>query len=136
MKKLINPKELYDAKAFGMSQAVLYTRENLVFVSGQVDWGLDFKTTEKTFEGQLKKALANLKIVLDASNSSVDLLLSIRIYVRGELGDYMGAAVPLLASFFGESRPAVTGIGEASLASPETLVEIEAIAAAKETEMQ
>jgi len=133
MKKLINPKELYDAKAFGMSQAVLYTKENLVFVSGQVDWGLDYKTTESTFEGQMKKALANLKIVLEAANSSVELLLSIRIYIRGELGERMEAAVPLLANFLGESRPAVTGIGVASLASPETLVEIEAIAAAKET---
>ncbi|VEP12206.1 Endoribonuclease L-PSP (fragment) [Hyella patelloides LEGE 07179] len=38
------------------------------------------------------------------------------------------SATPILSSFLGESRPAVTGIGVASLASPETLVEIEAIA--------
>jgi 2-iminobutanoate/2-iminopropanoate deaminase len=36
--------------------------------------------------------------------------------------------VPILASFLGNSRPAVTGIGVASLASKATLVEVEAIA--------
>lgn len=40
----------------------------------------------------------------------------------------MHVVAPILASFLGESRPALTGIGVASLASPETLVEVEAIA--------
>jgi enamine deaminase RidA (YjgF/YER057c/UK114 family) len=36
--------------------------------------------------------------------------------------------VPIIASTLGTSRPALTGIGVASLASPETLIEIEAVA--------
>ncbi|MGL4621746.1 MAG: class I SAM-dependent methyltransferase [Chroococcidiopsis sp.] len=36
---------------------------------------------------------------------------------------------PILTQYLGESRPAVSGIGVASLASKETLVEIEATAA-------
>jgi len=35
---------------------------------------------------------------------------------------------PILTQYLGESRPALTGIGVASLASPETLVEVEATA--------
>lgn len=43
----------------------------------------------------------------------------------------MAAIAPIVAQFLAESRPAITGIGIASLASPETLVEIEATAVLK-----
>jgi 2-iminobutanoate/2-iminopropanoate deaminase len=43
----------------------------------------------------------------------------------------MEAIAPIVAQFLAESRPALTGIGVASLASRETLVEIEATAALK-----
>ena len=127
-KKLINPPELYDGAAFGMSQATVDTRSQLVFISGQVDWNQQYETTEKSVEGQMQKALANLKIALENAGSSIDKLLQVRIYIRGELGEYIYATAPILTSFLGESRPAITGIGVASLASPETLVEVEAIA--------
>ena len=127
-KKLINPPKLYDGAAFGMSQATVDTRSRLVFISGQVDWNQQYETTEDSIEGQMPKALANLKIALENAESSIDKLLQVRIYIRGELGEHIEAIAPVLTSFLGESRPAVTGIGVASLASPETLVEVEAIA--------
>lgn len=43
----------------------------------------------------------------------------------------MNTLAPIFTEFMGESRPALTGIGVASLASPETLVEIEAVASVK-----
>ena len=127
-KKLINPPELFDGAAFGMSQATIETRSGLIFLSGQVDWNQQYETTEQSVEGQMRKALANLTIALENAGSSIDKLLQVRIYIRGELGEYMETITPILADFFGESRPAMTGIGVASLASPETLVEVEAIA--------
>jgi 2-iminobutanoate/2-iminopropanoate deaminase len=127
-KKLINPEELYDGAASGMSQATVETELGLVFVSGQVDWNHQYETTENTVAGQTRKALENLKIALTAAGSSVEQLLQIRVYVRGELAEHMETAMPILAGFLGESRPALTGIGVASLASPSLLVEIEAIA--------
>ena len=130
-KKLVNPPELFDGSPFGMSQAVCDLDSKLVFISGQIDWNQEYQTSESSVEGQTKKALKNLQIALEAANSSVDNLLQIRIYIRGELGDYIDVLAPILSIFFGESRPAVTGIGVASLASPETLVEIEAIAKSK-----
>jgi enamine deaminase RidA (YjgF/YER057c/UK114 family) len=63
-----------------------------------------------------------------AAGSSVDNLLHLRIYVRGELEEHMESLAPILARFLGGSRPAVTGIGVASLASKATLVEVEAVA--------
>ncbi|MDV3351977.1 RidA family protein [Leptothoe sp. LEGE 181152] len=130
-KKLINPEELYDGAAFGMSQATVETDLGLVFVSGQVDWNHQFETTETSIEGQMKKALGNLKIALTAAGSSIEQLLQVRVYIRGELGEHMETVAPILSDFLGESRPSVTGIGVASLASPSTLVEVEAIASVR-----
>lgn len=130
-KKLINPEELYDGAAFGMSQATVETELELVFVSGQVDWNHQYETTENSVEGQARKALDNLKIALTAAGSSVEQLLQVRVYIRGELGEHMETLAPIFADFLGESRPALTGIGVASLASPSILVEVEAVASVR-----
>lgn len=130
-KQLINPSELYDGKPHGLSHAVVDTATGIVYISGQVDWDMNHQVSSHTVEGQLSKVLANLTIVLNAAGSSVENLLSVRIYIRGELGEFMGDIAPIIAQYLGESRPALTGIGVASLASPETLVEIEATAALK-----
>lgn len=128
-KQLINPPQLYDGKPHGLSHAVVDTASGVVYISGQVDWDTNYQVSSHTVEGQLRNVLTNLAIVLDAAGSSVENLLHLRIYVRGEFGESMEAIAPILAQFLAESRPAVTGIGVASLASPETLVEIEATAA-------
>lgn len=130
-KKLINPKELFDSSVSGYSQAVIETETGLLFISGQVDWNQQYEITEKSVEGQLRRALNNLKVALEAAESSVGQLLHVRVYIRGELGEYLNTISPILSEFLGESRPALTGIGVASLASPETLVEIEAVASVK-----
>lgn len=127
-KKRINPPELYDGAAAGLSQAVVETQLGLVFVSGQVDWNHQGETMETSVEGQARVALENLRIVLTAAGSSVEQLLQVRVYIRGELGEHMATLGPMLAEFLGDSRPAVTGIGVASLASPSLLVEVEAVA--------
>lgn len=127
-KLLINPDELYDAAAFGMSQAVVDPSSGLVFVSGQVDWDHGYQVADDTVPGQLKNALRNLGIALEAANAGIETLLHVRLYIRGELEEHMEAIVPIFAGFLGSSRPAVTGIGVASLASRATLVEIEAVA--------
>jgi 2-iminobutanoate/2-iminopropanoate deaminase len=130
-KKLINPTALYDGTPFGMSQATVETESGLVFISGQVDWNHQYQTTEQTVEGQLRKALDNLRIALEEAGSSVEQLLQVRVYLRGEIGEHLHEVAPIFSSFLGASRPAVTGIGVASLASPEILVEVEAIASLK-----
>ena len=130
-KKLINPKELFDSSVSGYSQAVIDTETGLLFISGQVDWNQQYEIVEKSVEGQTRRALNNLKIVLENAGSSVDQLLHVRAYVRGELGEHMNTIAPIFSEFLGESRPALTGIGVASLASPEILVEIEAVARVK-----
>jgi 2-iminobutanoate/2-iminopropanoate deaminase len=131
-KQLVNPPQRYNGKPHGLSHAVIDTASGTVYISGQVDWDMNHQVSSHTVEGQLKNVLNNLTIVLDAAGSSVENLLNLRIYIRGELGEFLEDIAPVLAQFLADSRPALTGIGVASLASPETLVEIEATAALKE----
>lgn len=130
-KQLINPPERYDGRPHGLSHAVVDTASGIVYISGQVDWDMNHQVSSHTVEGQLKNVLNNLTIVLDAAGSSVENLLNLRIYIRGEFGEFFEDIAPILAQFLTDSRPALTGIGVTSLASPETLVEIEATAALK-----
>lgn len=127
----VNPADMYDGSVSGLSQAVVSQKTGLVFVSGQVDWSPEFTVQHRSYEGQAEVALCNLKKVLEASGSSLENLLQVRIYVRGELNDSMEKVVPVLHSFLGNIRPALTGVGVVSLASPEMLIEIEAIAQLK-----
>ncbi|TGG92830.1 RidA family protein [Natronospirillum operosum] len=124
----INPAALYDGAASGLSHARVDTLNGLVFVSGQVDWNTDFGVVHESIEEQTEAASKNLLTVLGEASSSVDDLLQLRVYVRGELSDHMEAVVPILVKYLGRARPALTGVGVASLASPDLLIEIEAIA--------
>lgn len=126
--QLVNPPELYDPAAFGMSQGVVDPPSGLVFLSGQVAWNREGQVVGKGVAEQTEVALQNLAIALRAAGCTARDVLSVRVYVRGELGEHMPACVPALAAFFGAARPALTGLGVASLATPETLIEIEAIA--------
>jgi 2-iminobutanoate/2-iminopropanoate deaminase len=127
-KQLINPDRLYDGTPFGLSQAVVDSESSLVFVSGQVDWDRQYQVSQHTIAGQFEVALENLRTALVAAGASVESLLHLRLYVRGELEDHMESLVPILTKFLGHSRTAITAIGVASLASKATLVEVEAVA--------
>ena len=72
--------------------------------------------------------MQKLLTALAAAGSSADQVLQLRVYVRGEVADHLDALAPVMVRHFGAARPALTGIGVASLASPQTLVEIEAVA--------
>ena len=124
----INPATLYDGASVGLSQAVVDPRSGLVFVSGQVDWDHGLQVRHADVAAQAESAVQNLLTALAAAGSSADELLQLRVYVRGEVADHIGALAPVLVRHFGAARPALTGIGVASLASPQTLVEIEAVA--------
>ena len=126
--KLVNPASLYDGAPVGMSQATVDLESGFVFVSGQVDWDRDSRIRHATLEGQAEGAIEHLATVLNEAGSALDDVLQIRAYVRGELADGMAQLVPVFARHFGAARPALTGIGVASLASRDTLIEIEALA--------
>jgi len=124
----LNPRELFDPEAFGMSQGAIDPPSGLVFVSGQVAWDVNGQVRGQGYGEQTTIALANLSVVLAAAGCSAADVLSVRVYVRGEIADHLPECGPALAAFFGPTRPALTGIGVASLATRDTLIEIEAVA--------
>lgn len=126
--KHINPATIYDGAGHGLSQATIATGLGLVFISGQVDWSRDLQIQNTTVEGQAESAMKNLQMVLEAANSSIADVLQVRVYVRGEVTEKIEQIAPVLVKYFGKTRPALTGVGVASLASPDLLIEIEAIA--------
>ena len=126
--KLVNPAGLYDGAPVGMSQGKVDLESGFVFVSGQVDWDGDSRVRHATLEDQAEGAIEHLITVLNDAGSTLEDVLQLRVYVRGELEDSMSQLVPVLARRFGAVRPALTGIGVASLASRDTLIEIEALA--------
>ncbi len=126
--KLINPTNLYDGTPVGMSQAKVDLNSGFVFVSGQVDWNGESRVRHTTLEGQAEGAIEHLVTVLNEAGASLHDVLQLRAYVRGELADGMSQLVPVIARHFGAVRPALTGIGVTSLASRDTLIEIEALA--------
>ena len=123
----INPPSLYDGSHFGMSQGSV-DPSGLVFLSGQVAWDERSRVVGATHAEQARKAFDNLDIALEAAGSDMNHVLHVRIYVRGEVAEHLEALAPILAQRLGAARPALTGIGVASLATPDTLLELEVVA--------
>lgn len=124
----VNPPQLFDGTAYGMSQGSVDMQSGLVFLSGQVSWDEASHVRGTTYAEQTDMALRNLQLALEAAGSSRERVLHLRIYIRGECADHMHEVAPRLKAFFADVRPAVTGIGVASLATADTLVELEAVA--------
>ena len=124
----VNPASLYDGAPVGMSQATVDEASGFVFVSGQVDWDRESRVRHATLEAQAEGAIEHLATVLAEAGASLADVLQLKVYVRGELADVMPQLAPVFARHFGALRPALTGIGVASLASRDTLIEIEALA--------
>ena len=125
---MINPSTLYDGSPHGLSHAVIDNETGYIFVSGQVDWDTDYQLKHDNIELQTEHSMENLLTVLDAAGSSVSNILHLQIYVRGEVSEHIEKIAPVIVRYLNGHRPAVTGIGVASLASPETLIEIGATA--------
>lgn len=66
-------------------------------------------------------------MALAAAVCAVAHVLSVRVEVRGEFAEHLLVVGPPLATFFGATRPALAGLGVASLATPDPLIETEAL---------
>ncbi len=128
----INPSSLFDPISYGMSQGSIDT-SGLIFLSGQVAWDLEANVVGSTYAEQARLALDNLAHALDAAGSDFNHLIHVRVYVRGEISEHLEEIWPLVNERIGLARPALTAIGVASLATPDTLLEIEAVARVRNT---
>ena len=128
--KVINPDTLYDPVPYGFSHAIKSSARTTVYCAGQVAWDRQYKIVgEDNFGMQMRQALANLKLVLEAAGARPEHVVRIRTYIVNLTTDKLAVISEEMGKFFGDLPPRPnTLIGVTALALPEFLVEIEATA--------
>src|SRR5258706_13504678 len=100
---------------------------DLVFVSGQLPVSLDGKAlSDKSFEDQVRQALANLLSIVHAAGSGPDRVLKVTAFIVG-VGNWP-AFNAVYSETFGAERPVLSVVPVPALHHG-CLVELEAIAA-------
>ena len=127
-KQFINPKELYNSRQFGFSQAVVSDPGKLVFISGQLPCDKDLHVVGGAdLISQAKQAFENLKTTIENAGGTLKDLVMLRIYMvdyREEDADSIGN---ILREYFGtDNPPSTTWIGVKSLVNNKFLIQIEA----------
>ncbi|HEY5984647.1 MAG TPA: RidA family protein [Anaerolineales bacterium] len=116
-------------KAIGpYSQAI--RADTMVFTAGQI--GLNPATMEIVEGGigaQTRQVLTNLKSVLEASDSGLDLVVKTTVFLK-DMNDF-AAMNAVYAEFLGQNSPARSTVAAAALPKG-ALVEIEAVALVKQ----
>jgi enamine deaminase RidA (YjgF/YER057c/UK114 family) len=130
----INPTQLYDSLKFGFSHATLQKGGKTLHLAGQVAWDANTNVVGgDDYGAQARQALANLQWVLRAAGCTPADVIRLRTYVVNHAPDKLGPILGEIGAFYGDATPAPnTFIGVQSLALPDFLVEIEAIAAVPE----
>lgn len=126
----LNPPDLFNSTQYGFSQVVAARGGTTVYLSGQVGWDASEDIGAPGDLGeQTRRALLNVARGVQAAGGTRDDVVSLRIYIVGEhIHKAAGVKEALLAFFHPQRLPASTWVGVPALASPDFLIEIEAIA--------
>ena len=129
-KQTLNPPQLFNSLQYGFSQIVVTAGNKMVHLSGQVAWNA---AQEIIGVGDLalqtEQTLKNIELALQMVGGTINDVVSMRIYiVDAVMGENGCISACLLRWFSAENAPATTWIGVQSLATPDFLIEIEAIA--------
>ena len=110
------------------AQAVKATgAQTVLYIAGQVDYDAEGNCAHPgDFKAQTRGVLAALKAQVEAGGGTIANIVKMNTYVtdmrnRAEYG-------PIRNEFFGGKAPASTMVAVSALATPEFLIEIEAIA--------
>jgi enamine deaminase RidA (YjgF/YER057c/UK114 family) len=109
--------------------AVVEEGTRLVITAGACPLGMDYRMIGSTYEEQAKEAVANLAVELEAAGAGLHDVVKTTVYVASANRDDLLAAWTAVHDAFGDLEPASTLIGVTTLAYPDQLVEIDAIAA-------
>jgi enamine deaminase RidA (YjgF/YER057c/UK114 family) len=127
---VLNPAGLHNPVPFGYSHtASVPAGTGLVFVAGQYGSKADGAVVSDNFAEQVHQAFANLGTALAAHGLTLHHVLQLRTYVVNPSFERLGIIGQAVQAGCGPQPPTNTVIGVASLAMPDILFEIEAIAA-------
>jgi enamine deaminase RidA (YjgF/YER057c/UK114 family) len=129
-KAYLNPPNLFPSQQYGFSQVVACQGGATVYISGQVGWDAQQDIGDPHDLGvQTQRALLNLERAVQAAGGNRADIVSLRLYIVGEHIHQARPVREALLGFFDPDRlPTSTWIGVPALASPEFLIEIEAVA--------
>ncbi|GAB6904046.1 RidA family protein [Kineosporia succinea] len=122
VRRVVTGPDVYDPTSISQAVGV----GDLVFVSGQVGVDANGLTVAGDFAGQARQAFRNLERVLTAAGTGLDHVAKVTILVT--VPPPMDDVVALRREFFSRPYPADTIAQVVSLAQPDWLIEIEAIA--------
>ncbi|NIP15809.1 MAG: RidA family protein [Pseudomonadales bacterium] len=106
-----------------------YQVGNLIFLSGQAALDLEGNVVGSAdFDLQAEQALRNVQMLLDRAGSGLDKLIKVTIYLTDMT--HFPKIVELRRKWFTPPYPADTIVEVRSLALPELMIEIDAIALA------
>jgi len=125
-KRQVNPWTWQDRAGFSQAWRV-DDPQAIVFVSGQAPISADGQLVGAgDFEAQTRQVFENLRTVLADAGASYESIVKITVYLTdiGKLSDFGR----IKADFIPGEQPASTALEVPSLALPEMMVEVEAIA--------
>jgi len=127
---IVNPAGLHDPVPFGYSHtAAIGPGTELVLVAGQYGSGADGMVVSADFSEQVRHTFLNLGVALAAHGLDLGHVVQLRTYVVDHDFDKLGSISAAVRQGWGANPPTQTLIGVASLALPDILFEVEAIAA-------
>jgi reactive intermediate/imine deaminase len=98
---------------------------DVIYTSGQLGTSRD--PADSTIQAQTKKALENVKAVIEAGGGKMETALKCTVFLK-DMKDFQGMN-SVYTTFFPKEPPARSTVAVAALASPTAKVEIECIAA-------
>lgn len=129
-RKTFQPEELFKSKPWGFSQAVMGpTNGSVVTIAGQVAWDANEQIQGDTKWEQMKTAIKNVGHAIRSAGGTMDDVMHLQIHIVDfDPGEAEILAQVLIDAFGTESPPSSTWLGITSLARPEYLVEVQALA--------
>ncbi|MGA7989196.1 MAG: RidA family protein [Candidatus Dormiibacterota bacterium] len=123
----INPPAL--PVPMGYTQVVATMGTRTIYVAGQVAVdAIGNVVAPGDVIGQARRAFANVKSAVEAAGATVEDIAKVTWYVVGFRAELLPHLASARRDVFGDHAPASTLIGVAALASPDFLVEVEAVA--------
>lgn len=127
---VLNPAGLHDPVPFGYSHtARIPPGTELVLVAGQYGSSTDGAVVSAAFADQVQQAFRNLGVALAAHGLDLSHVVQLRTYVVNHDFDTLAAVAEAVQSRWSADPPTQTLLGVVSLATPEILFEVEAVAA-------
>jgi enamine deaminase RidA (YjgF/YER057c/UK114 family) len=124
---ITQPPGLHTPTDYGYSHVVSAPGEQ-VFIAGQYGSDETGRVVSEDFEEQVARSFANLRTALASVGLGPEDVVRVGTYIVGHDMEKLGVLLKHLHATWGTALPAQTLVGVASLALPDMLFEIDAVA--------